>query len=104
MRSVIQLLIVGLLLLLIPGLAHAAVVVGTSGPDALSDTRRADVIRAKAGRDHIYMMHNRDGRSDRVYCGLGFDRVWVNLGPDMKGRVDRRDSFSRCERIRPYSP
>jgi hypothetical protein len=102
MRVLVKLLTVGMLLL--PGVAHADVLSGTRGPDALSDTRSKDVIRAKAGRDNIYMMHNRDRRTDRVFCGRGFDRVWVNLGPDMKGRVDRRDVFRGCERVRPYSP
>jgi hypothetical protein len=92
------------ILLLAPVLAHADVVAGTKGRDALSDTRRADVIRAKTGRDDIYMMRNSDRRKDRVLCGAGFDRVWVNLGPDMRGRVDPRDAFGGCERIRPYSP
>jgi hypothetical protein len=83
---------------------HADTVIGTRHRDGLSDTGRADVIRAKAGRDNIFMMHNHDRRRDRVYCGRGFDRVWVNFGPDMRGRVDRRDVFRGCERIRAYSP
>lgn len=83
---------------------HADRVIGTRHGDALSDTRRADVIRAKAGRDNIFMMHNGDRRRDRVFCGRGFDRVWVNFGPDMRGRRDPRDIFRGCERIRAYSP
>lgn len=86
------------------GVAEADRVVGTRGRDALSDTRRADVIRAKGGRDDIFMMHNRDRRRDRVFCGRGRDRVWVNFGPDRRGRVERRDRFRGCERIRAYSP
>ena len=103
MRTLIRPFIVAILLLT-PGIAHADVIAGTQGRDALSDTRGADVIRAKAGRDDIYMMRNSDRRKDRILCGAGFDRVWVNLGPDRAGRVDPRDVFRGCERIRPYSP
>jgi hypothetical protein len=87
----------------VPATAQAALVRGTPGPDVLSDTGRGDVIRAKAGADDIYMMRNRDRRRDPVLCGSGFDQVFVNYGPDMRGRPDRRDSFRSCEQIRAYS-
>ncbi len=87
-----------------PGIAHADLVRGTRGPNVLSDTRRGDVIRAKAGADDIYMMHNRDHRRDLVRCGRGFDQVFVNYGPDMRGRPDPRDTFRSCEQVRAYSP
>jgi hypothetical protein len=100
----LALVVATLALTCMPAVAHGDRVVGTNGRNALSDTRRADVIRAKGGRDDIFMMHNRDRRRDRVNCGRGFDRVWVNFGPDRRGRVERRDVFRQCERIRAYSP
>lgn len=100
----LTLVVATLALTCMPAVAHGDRVVGNNGPNALSDTRRADVIRAKGGRDDIFMMHNRDRRRDQVNCGRGFDRVWVNFGRDRRGRVERRDVFRRCERIRAYSP
>lgn len=88
----------------LPLTAQADLVRGNRGPNVLSDTRRGDVIRARAGADDIYMMHNRDRRRDRVLCGRGFDQVFVNYGPDMRGRPERRDTFRGCEQIRAYSP
>jgi hypothetical protein len=88
----------------LPVTAEADLVRGTRGPNVLSDTRRGDVIRAKAGADDIYLMHNRDRRRDRVRCGRGFDQVFVNYGPDMRGRPEPRDTFGGCEQIRAYSP
>jgi Ca2+-binding RTX toxin-like protein len=64
----------------------AAVIHGTSGPDMLVGTAKADTIRGYGGADRIYgkagadrLFAGYDSKRDRVYGGLGNDRINIWL-------------------------
>ena len=59
------------------GVAGAAVILGTIGPDELIGTARADRLNARAGSDRLLI--SGDGRVDRVRCGPGRDIVNADL-------------------------
>lgn len=59
---------------------------GGNSRDKLIGGAGEDTIRAGAGPDRV---NSRDGDTDRVKCGLGFDRV----------RADRADKLKGCERV-----
>jgi Ca2+-binding RTX toxin-like protein len=101
--------------------AHAHVIGGTSRPDRIRGTRRADAIEGRAGPDRIWGGPGADcieggaGR-DRISAGPGRDRVYAGSGNDVinggpgrdaidcgRGRdvahVGRGDRTRHCERI-----
>lgn len=67
--------------------ATAAVIDGTSGPDVLVGTAKADRIHGFGGRDKIYgkagadRIHGgRDNRRDLLNGGPGGDRIYARFG------------------------
>jgi hypothetical protein len=61
-------------------------IIGTNRRDRIRGTRVPDLIRSRAGRDHV---NTRGGLSDTVNCGRGRDKAIV--GP--------ADITRRCERV-----
>jgi Ca2+-binding RTX toxin-like protein len=68
---------------------------GGAGPDVLQGGAGNDTVKGGAGRDRIVggagrdQINAKDGKRDRVNCGLGTDRV----------RADGKDRLRGCERI-----
>lgn len=58
--------------------AAAAVINGTSGPDVLVGTARADTIHGFGGADRIYA--GNDSRRDLLYGGPGNDLIFARFG------------------------
>lgn len=106
MKRTIHLLVVGAIVLVTAaaGVAFAATLVGTQGPDRITGTNNsdtilgggndhlrgaggADTVNAARGNDVINL--DRDDTHDFVRCGAGFDRVFVSGG-------DRTDNET-CE-------
>lgn len=73
-RIVLSLAAVGVAILIASGVALAAVINGTNGPDTLTGTDEADTIRGDDGADTISGM----GSSDTIYGGHGPDTLYGN--------------------------
>ena len=69
------------------GVAKAAVIVGTPGPDQLSGTLRADELYGLAGNDRI----EGRGANDLIDAGTGRDRILGGAGAD---RIAANDGFA----------
>lgn len=73
-RTTLVLTTVVVAVLLVSGVALAAVIEGTNGPDTLTGTDEADTIRGADGADTISGM----GSSDTIYGGHGPDTLYGN--------------------------
>jgi hypothetical protein len=89
-RSTLLLATTVLGVLMFSGVALAAAITGTVGPDVLhGDPFEADTIYAYGGNDGIWAA---DGNADAIYCGGGVDSAYVDQG---------QDTTVRCEDVRP---
>jgi hypothetical protein len=61
-------------------------IIGTNRADRIKGTKMPDLVRARAGQDHI---NTRGGLSDVVNCGRGVD----------KAIIDNTDIARRCEKV-----
>jgi Domain of unknown function (DUF4430) len=61
-------------------------IIGTNHADRIKGTKMPDLVRARAGQDHI---NTRGGLSDIVNCGRGVD----------KAVIDSTDIARRCEKV-----
>jgi len=79
-RSTLVLATTVLGVLMFGGVALAATVTGTAGPDNLTGTAEADTINAYRGNDVIRAA---DGKADTIRCGRGFDAARVDTDLDV---------------------
>ncbi len=78
MRRATILVLVGVLMLSLAAVAHAATIKGTDGPDSISGTSKADKINALGGKDEVRGL----GGADRITGGFGSDLIQGNKGND----------------------
>ena len=90
-RSTLLLATMVLGVLMFSGVALAATITGTAGPDNLTGTEEPDTIYAYGGDDVIRAA---DGTADTIRCGGGYDTAYVDEG---------LDTTRRCENVRPVA-
>jgi Ca2+-binding RTX toxin-like protein len=86
-RALLILATMGLGVLLLGGVALAATIDGTSGPDDLVGTDKDDVIHASGGQDYLSGLAGPDvlyagAGNDTVVGRDGNDRIYGNAGSD----------------------
>jgi Ca2+-binding RTX toxin-like protein len=99
-RIAILVAVMGLMVMAFAGVALAATINGTAGPDTLIGTREDDVLRGFAGADTINgrgdkdtvfggrgadTIRARDGERDTIDCGAGVDTVFAD--PDNEDTI-----------------
>lgn len=99
-RMAIVVAVVGLMVMAFAGVALAATIDGTAGPDTLIGTPQDDVLRGFGGADTINgrgdkddvfggrgadTIRARDGERDTIDCGAGRDKVFAD--PDDEDAV-----------------
>jgi Ca2+-binding RTX toxin-like protein len=91
-RAVTLFVLIGVGLILVSGIAVAAVRNGTSGNDTINGTKKADQINGRAGNDTI----NGRGGPDKIVGGPGLDKVFGGPGDDKINLADGEADTIDC--------
>lgn len=77
-RAVTLFVLIAVGVILVSGIAVAAILNGTSGNDTINGTRKADQINGRAGND---VLNGRRG-NDKIVGGPGMDKAFGGPGDD----------------------
>jgi Ca2+-binding RTX toxin-like protein len=91
-RVVTLFVLVAVGLILVSGIALAAIRNGTSGNDILNGTKKADQINGRAGND---IMNGRRG-NDNIVGGPGLDKAFGGPGDDKINLADGEQDEVDC--------